>query len=71
MGEEVGVALGGRPGVVLVVGGHLGHRFVEDLLDQVVLVAVVPVERGAADHGAGGEVADGDAVEAAVFDQLH
>ena len=71
MGQEVGVALGGRPGVVLAAGGHLGHRLVEDLLDQVVLVAVVPVERGAADHGAGGEVADGHVVETAVFDQFH
>jgi Zinc-binding dehydrogenase len=52
VGQEVGVALGGRPGVVLAAGGHLGHRLVEDLLDQVVLVAVVPVERGAKAAGA-------------------
>jgi hypothetical protein len=69
--EEVGEALAGRAGVTRSVAGHLGHRLVEDLLDQLVLVTVVPVERGAADHRAGREVAHRDAVEPAFLDQLY
>jgi NADPH2:quinone reductase len=37
--EEIGEALAGRAGAVLA-GGHFGYCLVEDLLDQVVLVAV-------------------------------